>query len=49
MQDTCAACDTPLDDGRRVVTIAGKPVEVCCDECAIALGEAQAAIERNDR
>ena len=25
MQDTCAACDTPLDDSRRVVTIGGKP------------------------
>ena len=49
MQDTCAACDTPLDDSRRTVTIGGKPVEVCCDDCAVVLGEARAAIERDDR
>ena len=46
MQDSCAACDTPLDETRRTVTIGGKTVEVCCEECAIALREARSAIDR---
>jgi hypothetical protein len=45
MQDSCAACDTPLDETRRTVTIGGKTVEVCCEECAIALREARSAID----
>ena len=40
---TCAACDYPLDDNAITVTIGGKTVEVCCEECAIALGEAKAS------
>jgi hypothetical protein len=47
-QTTCAACDGPLDDGAIAVTIGGRTVEVCCDECAVALDEASAAIGRND-
>jgi hypothetical protein len=43
--DTCAACDCPLEDERVSVTIGGKPVEVCCEECAIALKEAAASLE----
>jgi hypothetical protein len=42
---TCAACDCPLDDSAISVTIGGRTVEVCCDECAIALQEARKAIE----
>jgi hypothetical protein len=43
---TCAACDCPLDDGAISGTIGGKTVEVCCDECAIALNEAHKSIEK---
>lgn len=38
---TCAACDCELDDDAITVTIGGRQVEVCCEACAIALGEAQ--------
>jgi len=38
--DSCAACDCALDENRIVVTIGGKPVEVCCEECAATLKEA---------
>lgn len=47
MQDTCAACDTPLDETRRTVTIGGKAVEVCCEDCATALREARSSIDRD--
>lgn len=41
--DTCAACDYPLDDTRISVKLGGKTVEVCCEECAQKLQEAQSA------
>jgi hypothetical protein len=44
-QKTCAACDYPLDANAISVTIGGKTVEVCCEECATALREAHAASE----
>lgn len=37
---TCAACDWKLDGNAIKVTIGGKTVEVCCDECAQKLREA---------
>ncbi len=40
---TCAACDSALDDAAIRVTIGGKAVEVCCEDCAQALREADAA------
>ena len=41
---TCAACDYPLEPASTIeVKIGGKTVEVCCEECAQALGEAEAA------
>jgi hypothetical protein len=40
---TCAACDYPLDANAIKVTIGGHTVEVCCDECAQKLNEAQAS------
>jgi hypothetical protein len=43
-QDSCAACDCPLDEDRRTVTIGGRPVEVCCEQCAVALNEAGTAV-----
>lgn len=40
---TCAACDYKLDDNFIEVTIGGRTVEVCCEECAKKLHEAQAS------
>lgn len=40
---TCAACDYELDDKAIRVTVGGNTVEVCCEECAKALTEAEAA------
>ena len=37
---TCAACDYPLDDNAIQVTIGGRTVEACCEECAQKLREA---------
>ena len=42
-QKTCAACDYKLDDNAIKVTIGGKTVEVCCEECATKLKEAHSA------
>ena len=47
MQESCAACDSPLDDSRRIVTVGGRSVEVCCEECAIVLKEARASLEHD--
>jgi ribosome-binding protein aMBF1 (putative translation factor) len=40
---TCAACDSPLDAGAIKVKLGQSTVEVCCDECARALHEADAS------
>lgn len=45
---TCAACDCKLEAEVIRVTVAGKTVEVCCEECATALGEAQASAARQE-
>jgi hypothetical protein len=37
---TCAACDCELDGDPIPVTIRGRSVEVCCDDCATRLKEA---------
>jgi len=42
-EKTCAACDYKLDDSAIKVTIGGKTVEVCFDECATKLKEAHAS------
>ena len=34
---TCAACDYKLDANAIKVTIGGRVVEVCCEECALKL------------
>ena len=39
-EKTCAACDYPLDANAISVTIGGRAVEVCCEECAQKLREA---------
>lgn len=41
--NTCAACDSALDANAIKVTIGGKVVEVCCDDCAQRLREAHAS------
>lgn len=40
---TCAACDCELVANPIKVTVGGKTVEVCCDDCAQKLKEAQAS------
>jgi len=40
---TCAACDCELDASSINVTVGGKTVEVCCQECAQKLKEAQSS------
>ncbi|MDE1146311.1 MAG: hypothetical protein PW843_06750 [Azospirillaceae bacterium] len=47
-EKTCAACDYPLDENAISVTIGGRTVEACCQECADKLGEAQAAAAAGD-
>jgi hypothetical protein len=42
-EKTCAACDCTLDGTSITVTIAGRAVEVCCNDCAQALNEAHAS------
>jgi hypothetical protein len=43
---TCAACDGELDANAIKVTVGGKVIEVCCDECAQKLNEAHASAAR---
>jgi hypothetical protein len=43
VEKTCAACDCVLGDDIISVKVGGKAVEVCCEECAIALNEAFAS------
>ena len=40
---TCAACDCQLDGDPIKVKLGGKTVEVCCEECAQKLNEADAS------
>lgn len=42
-QKTCAACDCKLDGQSIKVKVGGRTVEVCCEECAQKLREAQAS------
>lgn len=39
-EKTCAACDCKLEGDSIKVKIAGRTVEVCCEECAEKLKEA---------
>jgi hypothetical protein len=40
-EKTCAACDCKLGGDSIAVKIGGRTVEVCCEECAQKLREAQ--------
>jgi hypothetical protein len=42
-EKSCAACDCELDSSAIRVTIGGKAVDVCCEECANKLREAHAS------
>jgi hypothetical protein len=42
-EKTCAACDCKLEGDPIKVKIGGKTVEVCCDDCAQGLKEADAS------
>jgi len=42
-EKTCAACDCKLEGDSIKVKIGGRTVEVCCDECAQRLKEANAS------
>ena len=42
-EKTCAACDYKLDANPIKVTLGGRTVEVCCQECAAKLREAHSA------
>jgi hypothetical protein len=46
-EKTCAACDCKLDSNSIKVTIGGKVVEVCCDDCARQLREAQTGAKQS--
>lgn len=46
VEKTCAACDCKLDDSGIKVTIGGKTVEVCCDECAQKLKDGHSSARR---
>jgi hypothetical protein len=48
-EKTCAACDCKLDSSAIEVTIGGKTVEVCCEECAQKLNEAHASATASRR
>jgi hypothetical protein len=42
-ENTCAACDCALDEHSIKITIGGRTVEVCCDDCARKLKEAHSS------
>ncbi len=42
IEKTCAACDCRIEGPAIEVTVGGRAVDVCCDECATALNEAYA-------
>ncbi|MES2130486.1 MAG: hypothetical protein V4463_24705 [Pseudomonadota bacterium] len=46
-EKTCAACDYKLDDNAITVTLGGVAVEVCCEECAVKLKEADESLARD--
>lgn len=43
VEKTCQACNCKLDESAIKVTIGGKTVEVCCDECARKLKDGRSS------
>jgi hypothetical protein len=46
---TCAACDCELDASAIKVKVGGRTVEVCCEDCAQKLKEADASARSGRR
>ncbi len=46
---TCAACDCKLEGDSIKLKIGGRTVEVCCDDCAQKLKEADASARAGKR
>lgn len=46
VEKTCAACDCRLDGEVITVTVGGNAVDVCCEDCAALLKEADASAAR---
>ena len=44
-ETTCAACDCKIEGAAIKVSVGGRIVEVCCEECAQTLKEAQVSAE----
>jgi hypothetical protein len=47
-ETTCAACDSRIEGDAIEVNVGGKAVEVCCEECAEKLQEAQTSVRNRD-
>jgi hypothetical protein len=45
---TCAACDCELDTNAIKVKVGGNTIEVCCEQCAQTLKEADASASAKD-
>jgi hypothetical protein len=43
VEKTCAACDCTLEGEVITVTVGGNAVDVCCEDCATLLKEADAS------
>ena len=47
-ETTCAACDCKIEGEAIQVSVGGRTVEVCCEECADRLKEAQASVRASE-
>ena len=47
-ETTCAACDCKIEGEAIQVSVGGRTVEVCCEECADRLKEAQASVRARE-
>lgn len=43
-ETSCAGCDCKIEGEAIKVNVGGRTVEVCCEECAQTLREAQASV-----
>ncbi|HEY7640755.1 MAG TPA: hypothetical protein VH814_13605 [Steroidobacteraceae bacterium] len=48
-ETTCAACDCKIEGEAIEVSVGGRTVEVCCEECAQTLREARVSAEAGQR
>jgi hypothetical protein len=47
-ETTCAACDCKIEGEAIQVSVGGRTVEVCCEDCADRLKEAQASVRASE-